>query len=123
MWQDVSRLVDLCRQSIYFESIANIITCLAAICGDKDVALARVRNRLDPSFDSSQSAGYRNLAINLRLVSSEATRLGVEGHVCEIQLLLASMAVIKVTSLRYHHSNQPANILATEEGLKLKNCR
>ena len=62
MGQDVSRLLDLCRQSIYFESLAGIAACLAAVARDPDVAVARVKNRLDPAVDSGPSAGYRNLA-------------------------------------------------------------
>ena len=94
--QDVSRLLDLCRQSIYFESLAGAAACLAAIARDGDVAVARVKNRLDPDLDAAATAGYRNLAVNLRLVTPEARALGVETHVCEVQLLLVSMAAIKV---------------------------
>ena len=94
--QDVSRLLDLCRQSIYFESLSGVADCLAALARVRDVEVVRVKNRLDPEAESAATAGYRNLAINLRLATPEARALGVETHVCEIQLLLVSMAAIKV---------------------------
>ncbi len=63
---------------------------------DQDVTIVRVKSRLGPDFDASQTAGYRNLALNLRLTTPAATALGAETHVCEVQLLLVDMAVIKV---------------------------
>jgi hypothetical protein len=94
--QDVSRLLDFCRQSIFFDTIADVAACLAAISRDSDVAIARVKNRLSPTVDSAASAGYRNVAVNLRLVTPETLSLGLESHVCEIQLILLQMALIKV---------------------------
>ncbi len=73
-------------------------TCLAAIIRDPDVTVLRVKSRMDPDFDASQSAGYRNLALNLRLTTPAAAALGAETHVCEVQLLLVDIAVIKVLS-------------------------
>ena len=39
---------------------------------------------------------YRDIAVNLRIDSQETRRLGVETHVCELQLILRSFADIKV---------------------------
>ena len=97
--QDVSRLLDICRQSIYFETMAGVVDCLKAIGSDPDVVLTRVKNRYDLSFDAAASAGYRNLAVNLRVVTEETKALGLETHVCEVQLLLVHMAAIKVRDL------------------------
>ena len=63
---------------------------------DPDVVLIRIKNRFNPNLDSAASAGYRNLAVNLRLVTAETKSLGIETHVCEVQLLLLHMAAIKV---------------------------
>jgi hypothetical protein len=95
----VSRLLDICRQSIYFESIAGVLACLAAIHSDPDVMISRIKNRFEPNLDSDASAGYRNLAVNLRIVTNDARLLGVEMHICEVQLLLLHMAAIKVRQL------------------------
>ena len=92
----MSLLVDVCRQSIAFESLAELTACLRAIAADPEVTVVRVKNRLDPAYDSADSAGYRDVALNLRIVSAAAQDLGVETHVCEVQLLLKSFAELKV---------------------------
>jgi hypothetical protein len=97
MPQDVSRLVDICRHSLYFDTIEGVVQCLSLIQKDQEVILVRVKNRFHPAFDSEQSAGYRNLALNLRVVTKETLALGIETHVCEVQLLLVQMAAIKVS--------------------------
>jgi hypothetical protein len=96
--QDVSRLLDLCRQSIYFDSVAAIADCLATVAADPEVALARVKNRFVAGTGdvAKESAGFRNLAVNLRLSTEESRAAGAATHVCEVQLLLIRMAAIKV---------------------------
>ena len=66
------------------------------MASDPDVTILRVKSRLGPEFDANQSAGFRNLALNLRMTTPAAAALGAETHVCEVQLLLVDMAVIKV---------------------------
>ncbi len=95
---DVSRLVDLCRQSIIFESPCDISTCLADIAADPAVSLVRIKNRLDPQYDAARSAGYRDVAINLRMVGPEARNLNLDEHVCEVQLILKAFAELKSDS-------------------------
>ena len=94
--QDVSMLVDLCRQSIVFDKISDIMTCLQAITNDTEAIVVRVKNRLDLSYDSSISAGYRDVALNLQIANKDSIELGVETHVCELQLLLKPYAELKV---------------------------
>jgi hypothetical protein len=96
--QDASRLLDICRQSIYFKSVRDVAACLAAMCSDPDVVICRLKNRFDPGLRSEESAGYRNLAVNLRLDTAETRAVAVETHVCEVQLLLLRIAAIKVTT-------------------------
>ncbi len=69
---------------------------MAAIRSDNDVVVSRIKNRFDPNLDSDVLAGYRNLAVNLRIVTPDTLLLGVDMHICEVQLLLLSMAAIKV---------------------------
>ena len=76
--QDVSRLLDLCRQSIVFGDLFAVADCLRAIAADSDVRLARIRNKMDPAFDSRSSAGYRDLAVSFR-VSPAGPDGGMEG--------------------------------------------
>ena len=100
---DVSRLTDCCRQSIVFEEISDIHACLQAIHEDSEVVLLRVNNRLHTSYRAEQTAGYRDLQLNLRIVTTETQQLGINMHVCEVQLLLIDFARIKVIAL-YPHS-------------------
>lgn len=94
--QDVSRLVDVCRHSIYFETLSGVVDCLTAMANDSEIVLLRIKNRFDADYNAELSGGYRNLAVNLRIVSDAALELGVETHVCEVQMLLLDMAIIKV---------------------------
>ncbi len=51
------------------------------------VAPVQVKNRLDPGYDAGRlSGGYRDVNVNLRLVSPLAARLGADTHVCEVCL-------------------------------------
>ena len=54
---------------------------------------------MDRSFDSAQTAGYRDVSINLRLVNSRTAELGVDTHVCELQLILLPIFRLKVCIL------------------------
>ncbi len=64
---------------------------------DPDVVICRIKNRFDLELRSVESAGYRNLAVNMRLDTAETRAVAVETHVCEVQLLLLRIAAIKVT--------------------------
>ena len=56
----------------------------------------QIKNRLDPGYDAQISAGYRDVGLNLRIGGTMAMELGVETHVCEVQLLLRPFAELKV---------------------------
>ena len=92
---DASRLLDVCRQSIVFDRIRDVSACLAAIAADADVTLLRVKNRMDPADDAVASGGYRDVNISLCIASAETARLGLDRHVCEVQLLLRCTAELK----------------------------
>ena len=92
----MSKLVDICRQSIVIESVQALIHCLTTICEDNDVSIIRIKNRLDPAYDSAISAGYRDVCINLRFSNNLTKAFGLELHVCEIQLILLPYAKLKV---------------------------
>ena len=49
------------------------------------MAILRVKNRLSHAYDSRRSAGYRDVALNLRLDTPETRRLGLAHHVCEVR--------------------------------------
>lgn len=60
--------------------------------------IVRVKNRLDKNYDTRLSLGYRDVALNLRVLADEAFKLGVETHVCELQLILHKVAKNKSES-------------------------
>ena len=93
----MSRLVDICRQCIVFHRVSDLLVCFHAIATDCDVVPVRIKNRMDPDVDSAAWAGYRDVCINLRLVNQRTIDLGAETHICEVQLILASIASLKVT--------------------------
>jgi hypothetical protein len=101
--QDVSRLLDICRQAIVFEGFRDLSACLGLIAADPDVQILRIKNRLDPDYDASASGGYRDVNINLRLRTGAARRVGVDSHVCEVQLLLLDMALLKSSEGHQHY--------------------
>ncbi len=110
--QDVSRLVDICRQCICFENVQDLTNCLKIITTDKEARLVRIKNRLDLLYDEGQSAGYRNLALNLSLATDWTCSLGLEEHVCELQLILKSFAEVKVHICTYScHISETGHLL------------
>lgn len=92
---DVSRLMDICRESICFDSLRHLSLCLQIISHDKDVIIERVKNRLDPDHDPEATGGYRCVAINIRLSTKETRGLGIDTHFCEVQLILTDFAKMK----------------------------
>ena len=93
---DSSRLLDCCRQSIYFEDVSSLFACLRAIYADKEVRLVRVCNRLHNSYEASATAGYRAILLNLSIATENTLRLRLDGVICELQLALIDFARIKV---------------------------
>lgn len=55
----VARLVDLCRETLVFESPSDLAKCLEMIKQDSEIHIVRVKNRLDTCFDATWSAGFR----------------------------------------------------------------
>ena len=88
--------MDVCRQSIVFNSIEDIVCCLRNIVEDQEVIAIRAKNRLLPGYAAAASAGYRDVSLNLSLSTAETRNLGVDCHVCEVQLILRSFAELKV---------------------------
>ena len=62
-------MVDLCRQSLVFESVREVAACFRTIAADPAVRLLRVKNRLDPSYDPAHTAGYRDVGLNFQVVA------------------------------------------------------
>ena len=89
---DVSRLTDLARQCVVYETAAGLAAGLRGVARDREVAVVRVKSRLRGDYDSGATAGYRDVIVNLRLRCAAALAAGVAGHVCEVSRLRGSTA-------------------------------
>jgi hypothetical protein len=84
--------------------------CLRAIARDPDAEVLRIKNRLDPGFDPALSAGYRDVSLSLRIATAETRALGVDLHVCELQLLLRAFHALKVNDRDGWRARNPPRI-------------
>jgi hypothetical protein len=50
---------------------------------------------MSTKYDSSQTAGYRDVALNIKMDDNTAVMLGCETHLCEVQLLLCKFGELK----------------------------
>jgi hypothetical protein len=96
--QETSHLVDICRQTIIFEDMSSLAECMRVIRLDQEVSVVRIKNRLDPAYNARLSAGYRDVAINMTMASYQTLAMGLEKHVCEVQLILLPMYQLKVST-------------------------
>mmetsp|Transcript_32412 Transcript_32412/g.75509 ORF Transcript_32412/g.75509 Transcript_32412/m.75509 type:complete len:710 (-) Transcript_32412:171-2300(-) len=90
-----SRVVDIARQCVIFDNMTDLKKCLETIIFDENVAIKRVKNRYSTKYDAEATGGYRDVSINLRLVSQQAQALGAELHIVEVQLLLREYVHMK----------------------------
>ena len=64
---DVSRLADVCRARLVFETLGQICACLESVAQDRGTTrLLRLKNGLHPERDSKRTAGFRVSASLLR---------------------------------------------------------
>ena len=73
-----------------------VVKCLEHVSSDSTVQVVRLSNKLDETYDGAATAGYRDVSLNLRLSTADTLRLGLDGFVCELQLILIDFARIKV---------------------------
>jgi hypothetical protein len=92
---DVSRLVDITRFSLFFDSFTDLTQALGVIVTDFDIKVERLKSRMTLDFDSKQTAGYRDVMLNMRVCTKETAMLGIDAHICEVQLVLRSFGELK----------------------------
>ncbi len=95
--------MDICRKQIIFEQPEGLLTCAQLILADPELHIVRVKNRFEPSYNAEMSGGYRDVCFNLRIITLETKSLGLDAHVCELQLALLPIACIKVL-VSYAHN-------------------
>jgi hypothetical protein len=57
---DPSRLLDLCREGIVFNTVEDLVCCVRALLNDEEIRVVRIKNRLDMDVDSALAAGFRS---------------------------------------------------------------
>jgi len=92
---DPSRLVDISRSSIIFDSLEDLVQCIAEVQKDRETRVVKVKNRLSNSYDSAASGGYRDCVLYLIINTSQAAQVEVLQHIVELQLLLQQYAKLK----------------------------
>ena len=84
---DCSLLLDVCRELLVFDEIDDLVGMLRRLHQDPEVVVVRMKNRLDKAYKSTDSAGYRDVMLNVMIQNSETTNLNVGYHVAELQLI------------------------------------
>ena len=92
---DASRLADIVRFSLFFDTFTDLTLALGVIVTDFDVKVERVKSRLSLKHDGNATAGYRDVMLNLRICTKETAMLGCDTHLCEVQLVLKSFGELK----------------------------
>jgi hypothetical protein len=95
---NATRLSDLVRCSIVFDSVPDLQECLALIIADPRVNVVRVKNRFSAAYDAvKECCGYRDIQLSVTLndLGEEHERMGLHEHVCEVQLHLNSIYKLK----------------------------
>ena len=92
MWRSyhgtVDFLLDIARTSIVCNSIEEVNFLVEWIAQD---LVLRIKNRFDIDYDCGRTAGYRDVAMNLVVVSAEAQGQGLNDTVFEVQIILAEL--------------------------------
>ena len=91
---NISRLHDIVRQRIIFESLGDICKCLDLIAANPDLRIVSIKNGFDSSSDARRSAGYRQVVVLLQVVTEQTKIMGVSNFVCELLLAHRDMVVL-----------------------------
>jgi len=90
---DVSLLLDVVRQCIVFESMQDLLKAMRTIQDDGELEVVRIKNRMSDTYDARRSGGYRDCLVNVRIKTEMTKKLGLDNHVCEVQLILKQFMV------------------------------
>jgi len=129
---DASRLTDLCRTTIVFDSIADIYQCLAEIAAD-NVGIWQIKERLSEPPETCAS-GYRDLNLLITLEDDGTIAAGQHGllpgerdfnlsrHICEVQLAYRKFYEVKVGTegMGAYEPSLPKKFESQREGFRFK---
>jgi len=100
--RDVSLMLDMVRETLYFEAISDIETCLEQIEADPRVEIVRIKSTMhtDGEGDPVCFSGLRFVSVYVRFTGSEDARsLCVDTHVCELLLLLTDIGRVQTAKM------------------------
>jgi len=103
---DVSLLLDMCRETLYFDSVGDIESVLSDLWTDETINIVMIKSTMDPAFDPDQPAGFRAagmpfVSVYFSLAGKQtAMDLGVEKHVCELLLVLTDVKRVQTAEMR-----------------------
>ena len=97
---NATRLGDLVRASLTFDTVGELKACLALILADGNVRVFRVKNRFASTYDAIKlSCGYRDIQLSVTFseacFSPEEVAMDLQEHVCEVQLHLLPIYTLK----------------------------
>jgi hypothetical protein len=101
---DASRIFDLCRSTIEYESIGDLYHGLDSIAHELHVI------RLKDRFAHPLESGYRDILMNVRMTN---------GHVCEIQLHLRQILAVKEREHKLYEVTRSLEATAKRENREL----
>ncbi len=82
-------------QAIVYEHLEGLAEAVRLLAADPAFVLLRVKNRFAPPSAGGAgpgAGGYRDVAAHVRLAGPDAEAVGADRHVCELQLLLLTVA-------------------------------
>jgi hypothetical protein len=83
---DVSKLTDIVRQLIVFQSLGDIHACLECIAQNDEIEIVNIKNGYDPLSDAAEIAGFRDVVVSLRIISKSTVFFCLTRFVCQLQL-------------------------------------
>jgi len=77
---DVSRLCDLCRETMVFSCAADLLACFKLLIDDSEIAVTRTKSSMDPDGEPQHLSGFRQISLNFKILSESSCKKGVSWH-------------------------------------------
>jgi len=83
------RLLDIARLTVVCGTLAELVAVVTGIHASSNMQVVRMKNRINPLFPADESAGYRDVLLNVLYKETKC--------ICEVQVTLAGFVAIKNT--------------------------
>jgi hypothetical protein len=81
-------MFDLCRQRLVFEDAEHLLQGFLALGRDPNIRIVGATNNMAPGALRDAPVYHVCVSLYLHILTQDTVRLGIAGHVCEIQLML-----------------------------------